>query len=67
MALLDLIGQHQDKPLYDVFGGRKRDRVAMIWRLAGATDEIGIPLPSPMAISSRPRGPASASVSMRTS
>jgi L-alanine-DL-glutamate epimerase-like enolase superfamily enzyme len=40
MALLDLIGQHQNKPLYEILGGRHRDRVAMIWRISGAADEI---------------------------
>lgn len=40
MALLDLIGQHQDKPLHEILGGRIRDRVAMIWRISGASDEI---------------------------
>lgn len=41
MALLDLIGQHRNAPLCDVLGGRKRDKVAMIWRISGAPDEIG--------------------------
>lgn len=40
MALLDLVGQHQALPLYEVLGGRKRERVAMIWRISGAPDEI---------------------------
>lgn len=40
MALLDLVGQRQKKPLYEIIGGRKRDRVAMIWRISRAIDEI---------------------------
>ena len=40
MALLDLIGQHQQKPLYEVLGGRQRERAAMIWRISGAPGEI---------------------------
>lgn len=40
MALLDLVGQHQNVPLHQVLGGRKRDKVAMIWRISGAPDEI---------------------------
>jgi muconate cycloisomerase len=40
MALLDLIGQHRQQPLYEILGGRKRDRAAMIWRISGAPDEI---------------------------
>lgn len=42
MALLDLIGQHQNKPLYEVLGGKNRDRIAMIWRISGASNEIEI-------------------------
>ena len=40
MALLDLIGQHRGEPLYTILGGRQRDKVAMIWRVSGAPDEI---------------------------
>lgn len=40
MALLDLIGKHMAAPLYEVLGGRQRDKVAMIWRISGAADEI---------------------------
>ena len=40
MALLDLIGQHRQMPLYEVLGGRQRDKVAMIWRISGASDEM---------------------------
>jgi len=40
MALLDLAGQHLGQPLYEVLGGRKRRRAAMIWRISGAPDEI---------------------------
>lgn len=40
MALLDLIGQHRKEPLYEVLGGRKRERAAMIWRVAGSPSEI---------------------------
>ena len=40
MALLDLIGQHRKMPLYEILGGRQRERAAMIWRVSGAPDEI---------------------------
>jgi muconate cycloisomerase len=40
MALLDLIGQHRQMPLYEILGGRRRVRAAMIWRISGAPDEI---------------------------
>lgn len=40
MALLDLLGQHRKIPLYELLGGRQRGKVAMIWRISGAADEI---------------------------
>jgi muconate cycloisomerase len=42
VALLDLIGQHQKKPIYELLGGRKRERAAMIWQLSGAADEADV-------------------------
>lgn len=40
MALMDLIGQHRGVPLYEVLGGRLRDRAAVIWLVAGTPDEL---------------------------
>ena len=33
MALLDLSGRAQNKPVYELLGGRRRDRVAVLWLL----------------------------------
>jgi L-alanine-DL-glutamate epimerase-like enolase superfamily enzyme len=41
-ALLDLIGQHQDKPIYELLGGKVRERAAMFWLVAGGPDEMQI-------------------------
>lgn len=40
MGLLDLAGQHLGAPLYELLGGKQRQRAAMIWRISGAADEI---------------------------
>ena len=40
MALYDLFGKSEDKPLYETLGGAKRDKVPMIWLVAGGDDEF---------------------------
>lgn len=39
-ALYDLLGQHLKKPMYELLGGRSRDRAAMFWMIAGGPDEM---------------------------
>lgn len=39
-ALYDLIGQHLDKPMYELLGGRTRERAPMFWMVAGGPDEM---------------------------
>lgn len=40
MALMDLIGKHRGEALYETLGGRKRERAAFIWLVAGTSDEL---------------------------
>ena len=40
MALHDLSGKILNKPLYDILGGSKREKVPMIWLVAGGEDEF---------------------------
>ena len=40
MALFDLAGQVRALPLYELIGGKTRQRAAMIWRISGAPDEM---------------------------
>jgi muconate cycloisomerase len=40
IALMDLIGKHRGEPLFEMLGGRQRDRAAMIWLVAGTPDEM---------------------------
>jgi len=39
-ALHDLIGQHLGKPMYELLGGKTRDRAPMFWMIAGGPDEM---------------------------
>jgi muconate cycloisomerase len=39
-ALYDLIGQHLGKPMYELLGGRTRERAPMFWMIAGGPDEM---------------------------
>ena len=39
-ALHDLIGKHQNKPMYELLGGKKRDQAPMFWMIAGSKDEM---------------------------
>ena len=41
-ALHDLIGQHLNKPMYELLGGKQRDRAPMFWMVAGGPDEMQI-------------------------
>jgi len=41
-ALHDLIGQHLGKPMYELLGGKRRDRAPMFWMIAGGPDEMQI-------------------------
>ncbi|MFT6497732.1 MAG: mandelate racemase/muconate lactonizing enzyme family protein [Alphaproteobacteria bacterium] len=40
MAIMDLMGKVEEKPLYEMLGGRKRDNVPMIWLIAGSSNEM---------------------------
>jgi muconate cycloisomerase len=41
-ALHDLVGQHLNQPMYELLGGKKRDRAPMFWMVAGGPDEMQI-------------------------
>ncbi|NND50285.1 MAG: hypothetical protein HKN60_08535 [Rhizobiales bacterium] len=41
-ALHDLIGQHLNKPMYELLGGKQRDRAPMFWMVAGGPNEMQI-------------------------
>jgi muconate cycloisomerase len=41
-GLYDLLGQHMNKPMYELLGGRQRDRAPMFWMVAGGPDEMQI-------------------------
>jgi L-alanine-DL-glutamate epimerase-like enolase superfamily enzyme len=40
IALYDLAGKHLNLPIFDLLGGKKRDRATLIWRISGADKEI---------------------------
>jgi L-alanine-DL-glutamate epimerase-like enolase superfamily enzyme len=39
-ALHDLIGKHLNKPIYELLGGKKREKSPMFWMVAGSSDEM---------------------------